>query len=108
MGDAQGACWAKCPSLCLSADGNHLLGAQDPACLSASCRSVCPDARQRLERYNKDYFLGAWGFDDGGYREYCGPWAGLAHVRRPDGLYKAVPRFSLYRWRSSRAVSLFL
>ena len=46
----------------------------------------------------EDYFLGAWGFDDGGYREFCTPWAGLAHVRRPDGLYKAVPRFSLYRW----------
>ena len=46
----------------------------------------------------EDYFLGAWGFDDGGYREYCTPWSGLAHIRRPDGLYKAVPRFSLYRW----------
>ena len=46
----------------------------------------------------EDYFLGAWGFDDGGYREYCTPWSGLAHIRRPDGLYKAVQRFSLYRW----------
>ena len=46
----------------------------------------------------EDYFGGAWNFDDGGYREFCTPWSGLAHIRRPDGLYKAVPRFSLYRW----------
>ena len=52
----------------------------------------------RKTKTTEDYFLGAWGFDDGGYREYCTPWSGLAHIRRPDGLYKAVPRFSLYRW----------
>ena len=46
----------------------------------------------------EDYFGGAWNFDDGGYREFCTPWSGLAHVSRPDGLYRAVPRFSLYRW----------
>ena len=47
----------------------------------------------------EDYFLGAWGFDDGaGYREFCTPWAGLARVTRPDGRSVVVPRFSLYRW----------
>ena len=46
----------------------------------------------------EDYFGGAWNFDDGGYREFCGPWCGLARVLRPDGLFRAVPRFSLYRW----------
>ncbi len=46
----------------------------------------------------EDYFGGAWNFDDHGYKEFCTPWSGLAHVMPPNGLYRAVPRFSLYRW----------
>lgn len=46
----------------------------------------------------EDYFGGAWNFDDRGYRPFCTPYMGLSHVSKPDGLYRAVPRFSLYRW----------
>jgi len=50
----------------------------------------------------EDYFCGSYNFDvgkeQGGYREFCTPYAGLAQVLRPDGLYQAQTRFSLYRW----------
>lgn len=47
----------------------------------------------------EDYFCGSYNFDIGGsYREYCTPYAGLTKVIRPDGLYSANQRFSLYRW----------
>ena len=47
----------------------------------------------------EDYFCGSWNFDIGGvYREYCTPYAGLARVIRPDGLYESQTRFSMYRW----------
>ncbi|MEK6795180.1 MAG: glycoside hydrolase family 172 protein [Spirochaetota bacterium] len=50
----------------------------------------------------EDYFCGSYNFDvgkeNGGYREFTTPYAGLHQVLRPDGLYKAQQRFSLYRW----------
>ncbi len=47
----------------------------------------------------EDYFCGSYNFDvNGQYREYTTPYAGLAQVTRPDGLYRANQRFSLYRW----------
>jgi hypothetical protein len=50
----------------------------------------------------EDYFCGSYNFDvgkeNGGYREFCTPYAGLSQVLRPDGLYQAQTRFSLYRW----------
>ena len=47
----------------------------------------------------EDYFCGSYNFDIGGkYQEYCTPYAGLAKVIRPDGLYSSNQRFSLYRW----------
>jgi hypothetical protein len=50
----------------------------------------------------EDYFCGSYNFDvgkeQGGYREFCTPYAGLVQVLRPDGLYQAQTRFSLYRW----------
>lgn len=47
----------------------------------------------------EDYFCGSYNFDIGGkYQEYCTPYAGLAKVTRPDGLYASNQRFSLYRW----------
>lgn len=47
----------------------------------------------------EDYFCGSYNFDIGGaYREYCTPYAGLARVIRPDGLYESQTRFSMYRW----------
>ncbi len=47
----------------------------------------------------EDYFLGSYNFDIGGkYQEYCTPYAGLAKVIRPDGLYNSQQRFSMYRW----------
>ena len=52
MGDARGKHWAQCPFLCLSADGNHLLGAKDPVYLYASCRPVCPNVRQQFQMIN--------------------------------------------------------
>lgn len=47
----------------------------------------------------EDYFCGSYNFDIGGaYQEYCTPYCGLSKVIRPDGLYNANQRFSLYRW----------
>ena len=47
----------------------------------------------------EDYFCGSWNFDaNGAYREFCTPYVGLSKVQRPDGLYRANQRFSMYRW----------
>lgn len=47
----------------------------------------------------EDYFCGSYNFDIGGaYQEFCTPYAGLSKVIRPDGLYRANQRFSMYRW----------
>ena len=47
----------------------------------------------------EDYFCGSYNFDIGGkYQEFCTPYAGLAKVIRPDGLYSSNQRFSMYRW----------
>lgn len=50
----------------------------------------------------EDYFCGAYNFDlgkeNGGYKEFTTPYAGLAQVIRPDGLYQSQTRFGLYRW----------
>ncbi|HTP58379.1 MAG TPA: glycoside hydrolase family 172 protein, partial [Spirochaetia bacterium] len=50
----------------------------------------------------EDYFCGSYDFDlgkeNGGYREFTGPYTGLSQVIRPDGLYSAQTRFSMYRW----------
>jgi hypothetical protein len=50
----------------------------------------------------EDYFCGSYNFDlgkdNGGYREFTTPYAGLPQVLRPDGLYISQTRFSLYRW----------
>ena len=45
---------------------------------------------------------GSYNFDvgkeNGGYREFTTPYAGLAQVIRPDGLYQSQMRFGMYRW----------
>jgi hypothetical protein len=50
----------------------------------------------------EDYFCGSYNFDvgteNGGYREFTTPYAGLAQVLRPDGLYASQQRFGMYRW----------
>jgi hypothetical protein len=50
----------------------------------------------------EDYFCGSYNFDvgkdNGGYREFTTPYAGLVQVIRPDGLYSSQTRFGLYRW----------
>lgn len=47
----------------------------------------------------EDYFCGSWNFDIGGkYQEFCTPYAGVSKIIRPDGLYRANQRFSMYRW----------
>jgi hypothetical protein len=50
----------------------------------------------------EDYFCGSYNFDagkeNGGYREFTTPYAGLAQVIRPDGLYASQQRFGMYRW----------
>ncbi|MEN6521263.1 MAG: glycoside hydrolase family 172 protein [Armatimonadota bacterium] len=50
----------------------------------------------------EDYFCGSYDFDlgkeNGGYREFTTPYAGLPQVIRPDGLYRSQTRFGLYRW----------
>ncbi len=49
----------------------------------------------------EDYFCGSYGFIDGEtkeYKEYTTAYAGVPHIVRPDGIYSANTRFSLYRW----------
>lgn len=49
----------------------------------------------------EDYFCGSYNFENKEtkqYQEYNTPYAGLAHVVRPDGVYNSQQRFSLYRW----------
>ncbi|HWQ12043.1 MAG TPA: glycoside hydrolase family 172 protein [Roseiflexaceae bacterium] len=50
----------------------------------------------------EDYFCGSYNFDlgkeQGGYREFTTPYAGLPQVIRPDGTYRSQTRFGLYRW----------
>lgn len=49
----------------------------------------------------EDYFCGSHNFDIGGeYKDYSTPYTGLS-VFRPDGLYHAQQRFSMYRWHIS-------
>src|SRR3954453_7249742 len=49
----------------------------------------------------EDYFCGSYNFDvgkeNGGYREFTTPYAGLPQVIRPDGLYQSQQRFAMYR-----------
>jgi hypothetical protein len=49
----------------------------------------------------EDYFCGSSGFENKTthqYQEYTTPYAGLAQVIRPDGLWQSQERFGLYRW----------
>ena len=56
----------------------------------------------------EDYFCGSYNFharksntnhhESDGYEAYTTPYAGLAQVIRPDGLYNSQMRFGLYRW----------
>ena len=46
----------------------------------------------------EDYFGGAWNFDAEGYQPFSGPYMGLPHIVRPDGLYRSQTRFAMYRW----------
>ena len=47
----------------------------------------------------EDYFGGSWNFDIGGkYQEFCTPYTGVSKIVRPNGLYGANTRFSMYRW----------
>jgi hypothetical protein len=49
----------------------------------------------------EDYFCGSYNFENADtkkYQEYTSPYAGLAQVIKPDGLYQSQTRFSLYRW----------
>ena len=47
----------------------------------------------------EDYFGGAYNWDvDGQYTAYTTPYLGMHQVIRPDGTYKAQPRFAMYRW----------
>lgn len=49
----------------------------------------------------EDYFCGSYNFENKEtkqYQEFTTPYAGVPHIVRPDGTYKANTRFSLYRW----------
>jgi len=49
----------------------------------------------------EDYFCGSYNFEnkeERRYQEFTTPYAGLAQVLRPDGLYQSQTRFGLYRW----------
>ena len=49
----------------------------------------------------EDYFCGSYNFENKEtkqYQEFSTPYAGLAQVIRPDGVYESQQRFGLYRW----------
>jgi hypothetical protein len=49
----------------------------------------------------EDYFCGSYNFENKAtkqYQEFTTPYAGLAQVLRPDGVYNSQQRFGLYRW----------
>ncbi len=49
----------------------------------------------------EDYFCGSYNFEnkkERRYEEFSTPYAGMPQVIRPDGLYRAVTGFGLYRW----------
>ena len=49
----------------------------------------------------EDYFCGSYNFEnklEKRYQEYTGPYCGVPHIARPNGLYDANQRFSMYRW----------
>jgi len=49
----------------------------------------------------EDYFCGSYNFENNAehrYQEFTTPYSGLVQVIRPDGLYRAVTSFGLYRW----------
>lgn len=49
----------------------------------------------------EDYFCGSYNFENKAkktYQEFTTPYAGLAQVLRPDGLYLSQTRFGMYRW----------
>jgi len=56
----------------------------------------------------EDYFCGSYNFDvgleQGGYREFTTPQAGLHQVIKPDGRYSSQQRFGMYRWHISDPV----
>jgi len=49
----------------------------------------------------EDYFCGSYNFENkmtGQYQEFTGPYSGVPHIVRPNGVYEANTRFSMYRW----------
>lgn len=49
----------------------------------------------------EDYFCGSYNFENKKtkqYQEYTTAYAGVPHIIRPDGVYSANLRFSMYRW----------
>jgi len=49
----------------------------------------------------EDYFCGSYNFEnkeEARYQEYSTAYAGVPDIVRPDGLYAANTRFSMYRW----------
>jgi hypothetical protein len=49
----------------------------------------------------EDYFCGSYNFENKAkkrYQEFSTAYAGVPHIVRPDGLYNANTRFSMYRW----------
>lgn len=49
----------------------------------------------------EDYFCGSYNFENkttNQYQEFTGPYTGVPHVMKPNGVYEANMRFSMYRW----------
>jgi len=49
----------------------------------------------------EDYFCGSYNFENKTtkqYQEFSTPYSGVPHIVRPDGVYQANQRFSMYRW----------
>lgn len=68
-------------------DGKEIAG-------SSGYPSICTTGTE-------DYFCGSYNFENkttGQYQEYTTNYAGVPHIMRPDGVYNANTRFSMYRW----------
>jgi hypothetical protein len=86
--------------------GMHMGRGQQYGLVGRGRDQILPGRRRgisdNMRTGTEDYFCGSYNFDvgkeNGGYREFTTPHAGLPQVIRPDGLYDSQTRFGLYRW----------
>lgn len=78
----------------LDGDTNPDLSKEEKVAGSTGFPTICGTGTE-------DYFCGSYNFENKAtrqYQEYTTAYAGVPHIVRPDGLYNANQRFSMYRW----------